>query len=96
MKNKLSKKQNKKDPTAWSVMCGVFDFLVFLFENCRSKLAMNINPLLYEVETWLSLVQVITSYHISKIGLQVWAIHFPTLYEPIMYQELYVRRVNEI
>ena len=57
---------------------------------------MNINPLLYEVETWLSLVQVITSYHISKIGLQVWAIHFPTLYEPIMYQELYVRRVNEI
>ena len=51
MKNKLSKKQNKKDPTAWSVMCGVFDFLVFLFENCRSKLAMKINPLLHEVET---------------------------------------------
>ena len=61
MKNKLSKKQNKKDPTAWSVMCGVFDFLVFLFENCRSKLAMKINPLLHEVETWLSLVHVITS-----------------------------------
>ena len=95
IKNKLSTKKTKKN-TAWSVMYDFFDFLVFLFENCRSKLAMNINPLLYEVETWLSLVQVITSYHISKIGLQVWAIHFPTLYEPIMYQELYVRRVNEI